>query len=103
MDKLPTERVRRTLSSVGQIRIGAIKRDGETAFDVRLNGPNESTEPERRPSTGEKISIPADMRGDETEYIVERPNDEIILIPVADDFDERTIVLSPAPPSGQLD
>lgn len=93
--QLPTERVRRSITPVGQVSIGTVQRDGETAYTVKLQTPAGVTDTEQRPASTGKISIPVRMRRDEDEYVVERTPAGIILTPVADDYEERTIVLEP--------
>lgn len=93
--QLPTERVRRSITPVGQVSIGTVQRDGETTYTVKLQTPDGVTNTEQRPASAGKISIPVRMRGDEDEYMVERTPKGILMIPIADDYEERTIVLEP--------
>lgn len=95
MTEIPTERVRRSLTPVGQISIGTVQKDGEDAYKVKVESPNGDTDTVQRPATAGKISIPARFRGDEDEYIVEREEEGIRLVPVADDHNERNILLLP--------
>lgn len=93
--QLPTERVRRSITPVGQVSIGTVQRDGENAYTVKLRTPNGVTDTEERPASAGKISIPKRMRRDEDAYMVERTPTGIILTPVADDYETRTLVLEP--------